>query len=117
MKIPLICFLAQGTRIQLALKNCCACVFRNRSSIGDVNRARTYSKCTDIQYTVEPPNKGHFGNGFFVLSSEVVPSSEVHCILIIIIIISTMFKLLWMNFMLSVGGEIYSHVVFSVLHG
>ena len=31
-----------------------------------------------LQYTVEPPNKGHFGNGFFVLSSEVVPISEVH---------------------------------------
>ena len=35
-------------------------------------------------YTVEPPNKGHFGNGFFVLSSEVVPISEVHCILILL---------------------------------
>ena len=41
-------------------------------------------------YTVEPPNKGHFGNRSFVLSSEVVPISEVHHI----IIISTMFKLL-----------------------
>ena len=28
--------------------------------------------------TVEPPNKGHFGNGTFVLSSEVVLISEVH---------------------------------------
>ena len=27
--------------------------------------------------TVEPPNKGHFGNGSFVLCSEVVPISEV----------------------------------------
>ena len=26
----------------------------------------------DIVYTVEPPNKGHFGNGPFVLCSEVV---------------------------------------------
>ena len=29
-------------------------------------------------YTVEPPNKGHFGNGPLVLCSEVVPISEVH---------------------------------------
>ena len=29
-------------------------------------------------YTVEPPKKGHFGNGTFVLSSEVVLISEVH---------------------------------------
>ena len=29
-------------------------------------------------YTVEPPNKGHFGNGCIVLSSEVGPISEVH---------------------------------------
>ena len=28
--------------------------------------------------TVEPPNKGHFGNGPLVLFSEVVPISEVH---------------------------------------
>ena len=28
--------------------------------------------------TVEPPKKGHFGNGTFVLSSEVVLLSEVH---------------------------------------
>ena len=28
--------------------------------------------------TVEPPNKGHFGNGPLVLCSEVVPISEVH---------------------------------------
>ena len=28
--------------------------------------------------TVEPPNKGHFGNGANVLSSEVVRSFEVH---------------------------------------
>ena len=29
-------------------------------------------------YIVEPPNKGHFGNGPFVLCSEIVPISEVH---------------------------------------
>ena len=29
------------------------------------------------QYTVEPPKRGHFGNGTFVLSSEVVLFSEV----------------------------------------
>ena len=29
-------------------------------------------------YTVEPPNKGHFGNGPLILCSEVVPISEVH---------------------------------------
>ena len=28
--------------------------------------------------TVEPPNKGHFGNGPLVLCSEIVPISEVH---------------------------------------
>ena len=28
--------------------------------------------------TVEPPKKGHFGNGTFVLSSEVVLLLEVH---------------------------------------
>ena len=28
--------------------------------------------------TVEPPNKGHFGNGPLVLCLEVVPISEVH---------------------------------------
>ena len=28
--------------------------------------------------TVEPPNKGHFGNRPLVLCSEVVPISEVH---------------------------------------
>ena len=32
--------------------------------------------------TVEPPNKGHFGNEPFVLCSEVVPISEVHYVLI-----------------------------------
>ena len=37
-----------------------------------------------LMCTVEPPNKGHFGNGFFVLSSEVVPISEVHHILILL---------------------------------
>ena len=41
---------------------------------------------------VEPPNKGHFGNGPFVLSSEVVPIAEVHHIFI-----SNMFKLLRMK--------------------
>ena len=32
----------------------------------------------DSLNTVEPPNKGHFGNGPLVLCSEVVPISEVH---------------------------------------
>ena len=41
--------------------------------------AQFFIKC----YTVEPLNKGHFGNGSFVLSSEVVPISEVHHVLII----------------------------------
>ena len=31
----------------------------------------------DLRGTVEPPNKGHFGNGSFVLCLEVVPISEV----------------------------------------
>ena len=34
-----------------------------------------------VLYTVELPKRGHFGNGPFVLSSEVVPISEVHHIL------------------------------------
>ena len=29
--------------------------------------------CFKLPYTVEPPNKGHFGNGHFVLFSEAVP--------------------------------------------
>ena len=33
---------------------------------------------TAIAITVEPPNKGHFGNGPLVLCLEVVPISEVH---------------------------------------
>ena len=36
-----------------------------------------------INNTVEPPNKGHFGNRPVVLCSEVVPISEVHQISII----------------------------------
>ena len=35
--------------------------------------------CTDksiYSHTVEPPNKGHFGNGHFVLFSEAVPISR-----------------------------------------
>ena len=57
-----------------------------------------------MRYTVEPPNKGHFGNGFFVLfgGCPYLGGSPYFDI----IIISTMFKVLWMNFMLSVGGEI-----------
>ena len=30
-----------------------------------------------LHYTVEPPNRGHFGTAAFVLSSEVVLFSEV----------------------------------------
>ena len=37
--------------------------------------AGTCLNATEI--TVEPPKKGHFGNGTFVLSSEVVLISEV----------------------------------------
>jgi len=47
--------------------------------------------------TVEPPNKGHFGNGSFVLSSEVVPISEVHRILIYYIFISSLKCLKWVD--------------------
>ena len=38
-----------------------------------------YSHCVHLKSTptVEPPNKGHFGNGSFVLSSEVVLFSEI----------------------------------------
>ena len=36
------------------------------------------SMCTVLgECTVEPPNKGHFGNGPFVLCSEVVLISDV----------------------------------------
>ena len=42
-----------------------------------------YCHCIHHNNTVEPPNKGHFGNGSFVLSSEVVLISEVHHILIV----------------------------------
>ena len=38
-----------------------------------------------VDITVEPPNKGHFGNRPVVICSEVVPISKVHRILIIII--------------------------------
>ena len=44
-------------------------------------------------YTVEPPNKGHLGNMFFVLSSEVVPIHHYSDI----IFICTMLKILWVN--------------------
>ena len=38
-----------------------------------------YVHCTTVAcYTVEPLKKGHFGNGTFVLSSEVVLVSKVH---------------------------------------
>ena len=44
------------------------------------NRRLTYQNSFGflVGYTVEPPKKGHFGNGTFVLSSEVVLISEVH---------------------------------------
>ena len=32
--------------------------------------------------TVEPPNKGHFGNGHFVLSEAVPISEACHCLTI-----------------------------------
>ena len=47
--------------------------------------------------TVEPLNKGHFGNGSFVLSSEVVPISEVHRILMYYIFISSLKRLKWVD--------------------
>ena len=37
----------------------------------------TSLSCSIIVYTVEPPNRGHFGTAIFVLSSEVVLFSEV----------------------------------------
>ena len=39
---------------------------------------RVFAGLIHHTYTVEPPKKGHFGNGTFVLSSEVVLISEVH---------------------------------------
>jgi len=50
-----------------------------------------------METTVEPPNKGHFGNGSFVLSSEVVPISEVHSLLIYYIFISSLKCLKWVD--------------------
>ena len=43
--------------------------------------SRKIKPVLDTLTTVEPPKRGHFGNGPFVLSSEVVPISEVHHIL------------------------------------
>ena len=37
----------------------------------------TSLSCFAPEITVEPPKRGHFGNGTFVLSSEVVLFSEV----------------------------------------
>ena len=37
----------------------------------------SYSVDSAFEDTVEPPKRGHFGNGTFVLSSEVVLFSEV----------------------------------------
>ena len=37
----------------------------------------TMYQAADGSNTVEPPKRGHFGNGTFVLSSEVVLFSEV----------------------------------------
>ena len=46
------------------------------------------------EYTVKPPNKGHFGNGSFVhsLEDQVVPISEVHHIILILFS-----SLTWLN--------------------
>ena len=44
---------------------------------GHNNFCNTITPHHVVCYTVEPPNKGHFGNGSFVLCSEVVPISEV----------------------------------------
>ena len=43
-----------------------------------VDQHRNSTADTNIGYIVEPANKGHFGKGYFVLSLEVVPISEVH---------------------------------------
>ena len=43
--------------------------------------ARVLGYHTHFFNTVKPPNKGHFGNGCIVLSSEVVPISEAHHIM------------------------------------
>ena len=45
------------------------------------NRQNKWKQDVSHGNTVEPPKRGHFGNGPFVLSSEVVPISEVHHIL------------------------------------
>ena len=43
----------------------------------------SFASAMALLYTVEPPNKGHFGNASFVLYSEVVSISEVHHILVL----------------------------------
>ena len=47
---------------------------KKRANISGVGKINNY--CEDI-YTVEPPNKGHFGVSAFVPCREVVPISEV----------------------------------------
>ena len=43
----------------------------------------SHSTPTNKNYTVEPPNKGLFGNGHFVIFSEAIPISEAcHCLTI-----------------------------------
>ena len=52
-------------------------IYRFISILHYIEMYACYMLCMGLS-TVEPPKKGHFGNGTFVLSSEVVLISEVH---------------------------------------
>ena len=51
------------------MKFCIVCYLFSFSSYATLKR---------LTIIVEPPNKGHFGDGPLVLCSEIVPISEVH---------------------------------------
>ena len=64
------CFLGDNAAVppayRVKVEKCASFV-----DILDVCKFTTF--CDRKGYTVEPPKRGHFGNGPFVLSSEVVP--------------------------------------------
>ena len=68
-------------------------IIHMEKTVAEFNLAISWSICQTAKFnsptnflvtysnTVEPPNKGHFGNGHFVLFSEAVPISEAcHCL-------------------------------------
>ena len=62
--------------LQAGLIHVCTCRVSYKYFHAAPSRIPGYT--ADVTTTVEPPKKGHFGNGTFVLSSEVVLISEVH---------------------------------------